>query len=59
MVEYRFNAFSFSIIIEVLQELVPERAFEFKDLAANLAGIIVGIIFSTILISWRGYKAAK
>ena len=33
-----------SIILEVLQYLVPNRTFEFSDLFGNLAGVILAII---------------
>ena len=33
-----------SIILEILQNFIPERSFEFPDLFGNLAGVIIVII---------------
>ena len=33
-----------SIVLEVLQYIVPNRSFEFSDLFGNLAGVIIAII---------------
>ena len=33
-----------SILLEVLQYIVPNRSFEFSDLFGNLAGVIIAII---------------
>ena len=33
-----------SIVLEVLQYIVPNRSFEFSDLFGNLAGVILAII---------------
>ncbi len=33
-----------SIVLEVLQYLIPNRSFEFQDLFGNLAGVIISII---------------
>lgn len=34
---------SYSLAIELVQSLVPGRGFDFLDLAANAAGIVVGL----------------
>jgi len=43
---------SYSLILEGLQHLVPNRFFSLGDLAANLAGLLVGLLF---LVSSRKF----
>lgn len=39
--------------LEVVQELTPDRAFEFIDIAANITGVIIGGLLSNYLNSLR------
>tara|TARA_X000001036_G_scaffold161952_1_gene153594 strand:+ start:186 stop:494 length:309 start_codon:yes stop_codon:yes gene_type:complete len=41
--------FSISIILEFLHFLIPNRAFEFVDLSANVTGVIFVFFFIRIL----------
>jgi len=41
--------FSISIILELLHFLIPNRAFEFVDLSANVTGVIFVFFFIRIL----------
>ena len=43
--------FSISILLEITHLIVPNRAFEYNDLIANLLGVIL-ILVSTKLIRW-------
>ena len=39
----------FSILLEISHLFIPNRAFEYYDLLANIAGVLVAIIFFKLL----------
>ncbi len=41
--------FSLSIFLEVLHYIIPDRAFEFYDLLANIAGVLVVFLLKKIV----------
>lgn len=41
--------FSFSLLIEVIQHFVPRREFSLADLAANGAGLMIGMLIAALL----------
>tara|TARA_B100001123_G_C15227525_1_gene993761 strand:- start:95 stop:520 length:426 start_codon:yes stop_codon:yes gene_type:complete len=43
-----------AIILEVIQFIVPNRAFEFYDISANLAGILIAYLIATTYRIWSG-----
>ncbi len=45
--------FFLSIILEILHFIIPNRAFELYDLCANMAGVLIVILFKKI-IKWSG-----
>ena len=47
-----YSLFFLSIILEVLQFLVPNRAFEIYDVSANFAGVLVAYCLIKIYKSW-------
>ena len=47
-----FSLFFLSIILEVLQFIVPNRAFEIYDVSANFAGVLVAYCLIKIFKSW-------
>jgi len=48
-----FNSFTFllsiSIILELLHLIIPNRAFEFYDLFANSAGVVIAFLLSILI----------
>lgn len=48
-----FNSFVFllsiSIILELLHLIIPNRAFEFYDLFANSAGVVIAFLLSILI----------
>ena len=46
----------FSTLLEGLQYYVPQREFFLSDLAANVAGILVGLM---IVAFWRSQQAGR
>ena len=47
-----YSLFFLSIILEVLQIIVPNRAFEIYDVSANFAGVLVAYCLTKIYKSW-------
>ena len=45
--------FVISIILEIMQILIPNRSFELKDLFGNLIGIIISMIILKSFKFWR------
>ena len=47
-----YSLFFLSIILEVLQLIVPKRAFEIYDVSANFAGVLVAYFLVKIYQFW-------
>ena len=47
-----YSLFFLSIILEVLQIIVPNRAFELYDVSANFAGVLVAYFLVKIYQYW-------
>ena len=51
------NSFQFllftSILLEVLHHFIPNRAFEFYDLFANFAGVILTYLFIQLIVKMK------
>jgi len=47
-----FGLFSLSIILEVLQFIVPNRTFQLYDLIANFAGVLVAYFLVKIYLTF-------
>ena len=47
-----YSLFFLSIILEVLQLIVPNRAFEIYDVSANFVGVLVAYCLIKIYKSW-------
>ena len=47
-----YSLFFLSIILEVLQFIAPNRAFEIYDVSANFAGVLVAYCLTKIYKSW-------
>ena len=47
-----YSLFFLSIILEVLQLIVPNRAFEIYDVSANFAGVLLAYCLIKIYKSW-------
>ena len=47
-----YSLFFLSIILEVLQFIVPNRAFEIYDISANFAGVLVAYFLVKIYQFW-------
>ena len=47
-----YSLFFLSIILEVLQFIVPNRAFEISDVSANFVGVLVAYFLVKIYKSW-------
>ena len=47
-----YGFFFLSIILEVLQFIVPNRAFEIYDVSANFVGVLVAYCLIKIYKSW-------
>ena len=45
--------FSFSIILEVIQIIIPNRAFEIYDVSANFSGVLLAYLVVKIYITRR------
>ena len=48
-----YSLFFLSIILEVLQIIVPNRAFEIYDVSANFAGVLVAYFLVKIYKFWK------
>ena len=47
-----YSLFFLSIILEVLQFIIPNRAFEIYDVSANFGGVLVAYCLIKIYKSW-------
>ena len=50
-----YSLFFLSIILEVLQFIIPNRAFEIYDGFANVAGVLVDYLLSVIYKFWSSH----
>ena len=48
-----YSLFFLSIILEVLQFIIPNRTFEFYDVFANFVGVLVAYLLVVIYKFWR------
>ena len=48
-----YGLFSLSIVLEVLQIIVPNRTFEIYDVSANFAGVLVAYFLVKIYKFWK------
>ena len=48
-----YGLFFLSIFLEVLQFMVPKRAFEILDLSANFAGVLLAYFVIKIYLSFN------
>ena len=48
-----YGLFFLSIILEVLQFIIPNRTFEFYDVFANFVGVLVAYLLVVIYKFWR------
>ena len=48
-----YGLFFLSIILEVLQIIVPNRTFEIYDVSANFAGVLVAYFLVKIYKFWK------
>ena len=51
-----FGLFFLSIFLEVLQFIIPRRAFEIYDVSANFAGVLVAYYLLKIYKFWKNYE---
>ena len=51
-----YGLFFLSIFLEVLQFIVPRRAFEIYDVSANFAGVLVAYYLIKIYKFWKSYE---
>ena len=51
-----YGLFFLSIFLEVLQFIVPRRAFEIYDVSANFIGVLVAYCLIKIYKFWNNYK---
>ena len=51
-----YGLFFLSIFLEVLQFIVPRRAFEIYDVSANFAGVLVAYCLLKIYKIWKNYE---
>ena len=51
-----YGLFFLSIFLEVLQFIVPRRAFEIYDVSANFAGVLVAYCLIKIYKFWDSYE---
>ena len=51
-----YGLFFLSIILEVLQFIVPRRAFEIYDVSANFTGVLVAYCLIKIVKFWNSYE---
>ena len=51
-----YGLFFLSIFLEVLQFIVPRRAFEINDIFANFAGVLVAYCLLKIYKIWKNYE---
>ena len=51
-----YGLFFLSIFLEVLQFIIPRRAFEIYDVSANFAGVLVAYYLIKIYKFWKSYE---
>ena len=51
-----YGLFFLSIFLEVLQFIVPRRAFEIYDVSANFVGVLVAYYLLKIYKFWKNYE---
>ena len=51
-----YSLFFLSVILEVLQYIVPKRAFEIYDVSANFAGVLVAYFLVKIYKFWSKHE---
>ena len=51
-----YSLFFLSVILEVLQYIVPKRAFEIYDVSANFAGVLVAYFLAKIYKFWSKHE---
>ena len=51
-----YGLFFLSIFLEILQLIVPRRAFEIYDISANFAGVLVAYYLLKIYKYWKNYE---
>ena len=51
-----YGLFFLSIFLEVLQFIVPKRAFEIYDVSANFTGVLVAYCLIKIVKFWNSYE---
>ena len=51
-----YGLFFLSIFLEILQLIVPRRAFEIYDISANFAGVLVAYCLLKIYKIWKNYE---
>ena len=51
-----YGLFFLSIFLEVLQFIVPRRAFEIYDVSANFTGVLVAYCLIKIVKFWNSYE---
>lgn len=51
LVPTAFGLLVYGVILEALQDLIPYRVFEFSDMAANIAGILLGLAAAKFALS--------
>ena len=48
-----YYLFFLSIVLELFHIVIPERSFQFKDLAGNVIGVIISCFIALIYKYWR------
>ena len=51
-----YGLFFLSVFLEVLQLIIPRRAFEIYDVSANFAGVLVAYCLIKIYKFWNSYE---
>ena len=51
-----YGLFFLSIFLEVLQFIIPRRAFEIYDVSANFVGVLVAYYLIKIYKFWKSYE---
>ena len=45
--------FFLSIVLELFHLIIPERSFQFRDLAGNVLGVTISYFVTLIIIYWK------
>jgi len=45
--------FFLSIVLELFHLIIPERSFQFRDLAGNVLGVTISYFITLIIIYWK------